>query len=339
MGKKRGGIGLGLVLLGAAGVGTWMKRRTAEIEHVPPDMRTPMLYVPFEVRNGPTLALARKLKFGNAAVNPAVAIDQRSVAVGHEQPPVDVFVYQPQKRTPGSGAFLYIHGGGYVSGSAEEYHAQCAKFAADLGVLVVSVQYRLAPEHPFPAGLEDCYTALLWMQSVAVELEIDAARIAVGGDSAGGGLAAALAQLAHDRAQVPVCFQLLIYPMLDDRTLQASQEPGVGRFIWTAASNRFGWASYLGRTPGTDDVPPYAIPGRRDDVHGLPSAWIGVGTLDLFRDEDIAYAERLSAAGVACELHIVPGMYHGADSLVADNSAAARQFTARMIDALRRSIC
>ena len=209
-------------------------------------------------------------------------------------------------------------------------------FARDLNVLVVNVDYRLAPECPFPAGLADCYAALAWLHDNAKTLNIDPDRIAVGGDSAGGGLAACLAQRAHD-AGLGVAFQLLIYPMLDDRTCLREPEAGVGELIWTPASNQFGWSSYLGTEPGTVSPPPYAAASRRYALAGLPPAWIGVGTPDLFRGEDVAYAERLREAGVEVTLEIVEGLYHGADGLASD-APQSKLFYASQVDALRHGL-
>ncbi len=337
MAKWRGAFGRGLLLGGVSALGMYATRRKRDLEQVPADMRSPMLYLPFEVRNRPSLEVARRLRLGEAPPDPAVGISTRVISIG-DAPEVPVFVYEPPVRKRASGALLYIHGGGYVSGRAAGYHANCARIAKQLGVLVVNVDYRLAPEHRFPAGLDDCYAALLWMHKTAGELGIDPERIAVGGDSAGGGLAAGLAQLAHDRGVVPVCFQLLIYPMLDDRTAAASEFPGRGKFVWTVASNRFGWASYLGRPAGASFAPAYAVPARREDLSGLPPAWIGVGTLDLFHDEDVEYGRRLQAAGVSCEVQVVPGMYHGADVLAAAHSTAMHDFTDGLDEALRRAI-
>ena len=207
----------------------------------------------------------------------------------------------------------------------------------EAGVLVASVDYRLAPERPFPAGLTDCHAALRWLHAHAEERGVDPARIAVGGDSAGGGLAAALVQLAHDRGEVPVAFQLLVYPMLDDRTVLEADDDGTEHFVWSRRSNRFGWTAYLGHEPTVESAPEYAAPARREDLSGLPPAWIGVGDLDLFHAEDLAYAARLRAAGVACEVHEVPGMYHGADVLHAFRTPLTADFLERMIAALRRA--
>jgi acetyl esterase/lipase len=246
-----------------------------------------------------------------------------------------VFVFDPVDRTS-DGALLWIHGGGFVGGTAAMDHALCARIASDLGILVVSAEYRLAPEHPFPAPLDDCFAALTWLHAQAAALGVDPARMAVGGASAGGGLAAAVVQRAHDDG-VPVAFQLLVYPMLDDRTVLAENREDHGRFVWTPASNRFGWTSYLGHAPGEPEPRPYAAPGRRTDLTGLPPAWVGVGELDLFFDEDVEYVSRLEAAAVPVSFISVPGMYHGADGIAAD-APSMRRFRRAMIDALRTGL-
>ncbi len=166
---------------------------------------------------------------------------------------------------------------------------------------MVSPDYRLAPENPFPAALDDCMATLKWMGKHADELGIDPDRIAVYGVSAGGGLAAAVAQRAFDEG-IPLRAQALVYPMIDDRTALRDDLAGRGELTWSPKSNRFAWTAYLGREPRMSDAPEYAAPARRTDVAGLPPAWIGVGDLDLFYDEDVAYAEKLTAAGVPCEL-------------------------------------
>ena len=174
-------------------------------------------------------------------------------------------------------------------------------------------------------------------EMMADELGVDPARIAIGGNSAGAGLAAALTQLAADRGEAPVCFQLLVYPMLDDRTVLRPDHGGTGTFVWTPRSNEFAWTSYLGHPPGDHDARPYAVPARREDLTGLPPAWIGVGDLDLFHAEDLAYADRLRAAGVPCQVHVVAGMYHGADAFFR-TSAAMTAFRAAMKDALSAAL-
>ncbi len=208
--------------------------------------------------------------------------------------------------TPGP-ALLWIHGGGYVIGDAAQDDVLCRRFVRELGATVASVNYRLAPENPYPAPLEDCYSALRWLAALPA---VDPARVAIGGASAGGGLAAALAQLAHDRGEIPLAAQLLVYPMLDDRTVARTDLDNPGHRLWNQASNRLGWQAYLG---GAD--PDVAVPARRADLAGLAPAWIGVGTLDLFHDEDLAYAQRLRAAGVPCEVMVVDGAFHGFDGI------------------------
>ncbi len=228
---------------------------------------------------------------------------------------VRVRLYRPSAQAGPLPALLWIHGGGYVLGNPEMNDLQCAEYARSIPALVASVDYRLAPEHPYPAPLEDCYAALRWVYEHAEQLGIDRERIAIAGASAGGGLAAALALLARDRGEVPLRFQLLIYPMLDDRNeTPSSYEITDRRLIWTREWNLVGWRAYLGREPGAHDVPAYAAPARAEDLRGLPPAYILVGTADLFRDEDIQYAQRLMQAGVPTELHVFAGAFHGFDA-------------------------
>jgi acetyl esterase/lipase len=231
-------------------------------------------------------------------------------------------------------AVLWIHGGGYVIGSASQDDALCRHFADELGAVVVSVEYRRAPEHPFPAPLEDCHDVLVWLADLD---EVDAGRIAIGGASAGGGLAAGLALMARDRAQVAPVLQLLVYPMLDDRTVLRTDLDQRGYRLWNNASNALGWRSYLGAEPGAADLPDHAVPARAEDLSGLPPAWLGVGTLDLFLDEDLAYAARLEEAGVPCGLTVLDGAFHGFDRL-APRSTPARQLRAAQLDALRAAL-
>ncbi len=246
-------------------------------------------------------------------------------------------LYQPAAPAPLTPALLWLHGGGYVIGKPEMDDATCAQFVQELGLTVVSVDYRLAPKHPFPAGLDDSYLALTWLASQAQQLGIDPTRIAIGGQSAGAGLAAALAQLAHDRQGVQPIFQLLVYPMLDDRTTLRTELDDGNHVAWTQTSNRFGWEAYLGQPGGAATVPAYAVPARREDLSGLPPAWLGVGTLDLFHDENVAYARRLQAAGVACELVVVPGAFHGFDVFDAQ-LPLAQEFRRSQLAALQRPL-
>lgn len=323
-----------MAALGAALAGRGLQRRRAAIAQVPRDLRGPgpFLYLPLSIRNRAGLALVRASRVLPVRTPPDIHIDHTVVPGSGAGPGVAVVTYERIDRGRPSAALVWMHGGGYVGGSPSIGHATACRFARELGIVVVSVDYRLAPEHPFPQGLEDCYAALAWVHGNASTLGVDPERIAVGGDSAGGGLAAALGQVARDRKGPPVAFQLLLYPMLDDRTVLEADHGGRGAFVWTPTSNRYGWTAYLGRPPA-DDAPAYAAPARMPDLAGLPPAWIGVGDLDLFYLEDIDYAHRLRAAGVACELHVEPGLYHAADR-VAPRAAASRAIREGMVDAL-----
>lgn len=311
--------------------------RHRALEAVAAELRHPLLYVPVSLST-PLLWLARR-----APARPGLLVDgttvERITVPGRDgAASVEVFVYRPVDLDSPAGALLWVHGGGFVMGDAVSYHELCSRFARDLGAVVASVNYRLAPEHPFPAALDDCWSALRWLHEHADELGVDAGRVAVGGDSAGGGLAAALAQLATDQAVAPVAFQVLVYPMLDDRTVLRADHAGTGRFVWSPRSNRFGWTAYLGHRPSQEPPPPFAAGARRENLAGLPPAWVGVGDLDLFHAENLNYAHRLTEAGVACEVHVEPGMYHGADTLMLTRSAQMRRFRDRMVEALRPHI-
>jgi len=246
---------------------------------------------------------------------------------------VDVWIYRKSDRTR-QPALLWIHGGGYIIGSAADERARV--IAAELDCTVVSVDYRLAPEHPFPAGPNDCYAALEWMLREHAALGIDPDRVAIGGASAGGGMAAGVALMNRDRANHPLALQLLIYPMIDN--LHATES---GRYenhpIWNQGTSFRAWEMYLDGTPG-EAASPYAAAARARDLSGLPPAYVCVGAEDLFRDEDVEYARRLMAADVPCELAVFPGMYHGGDSFVPEAAISRRlqrSFLAALGDALR----
>lgn len=237
---------------------------------------------------------------------------RRGVAV-ERLGPVSCRVHGPPAGRDRTGAaLLWIHGGGFVMGTAAQDDAFCGFIAERLGLLVAAVDHRLAPEHPFPTPLQDCHDALAWL---AARDDVDDRRVAIGGASAGGGLAAALALLARERGEVAPRFQLLSYPMLDDRAAVRRDVDDRRVRLWNNRSNRFGWASYLGAEPGSDGIDGLAAPARHEDLAGLPPAWIGVGSLDLFLEEDLAYAERLRAAGVPCEVEVVDGAFHGFDAV------------------------
>jgi acetyl esterase/lipase len=228
-----------------------------------------------------------------------------------------------------------IHGGGYILGSYAMDDARFDSWCPDLGIVGVSVEYRLAPETPYPGPLEDCYTGLKWVYDNADELGVDRSAIGIAGISAGGGLAAALALLARDRGEVPLAFQLLDCPMLDDRQ-QTPSSRLEGLAVWSRETNAFGWRCYLGDLYGTDDVPYTAAPARCQDLSGLPPAFVSVGTVDGFRDEDIDYAVRLNQAGVPCELHVYPGASHGYQ--IAVDSAIVRQSNRDVLDWVARQV-
>ena len=241
------------------------------------------------------------------------------------------YVGPPSGRTPAP-ALLWMHGGGMVLGTAaSEFSIALKRYGPHMDIAMAFVEYRLAPEHPFPAAMDDWAAALAWL---ADQPDVDSSRIAIGGGSAGGGLAAGLALRARDEMEVELAFQLLIYPMIDDRTARRTDLDDMPVKLWNQTCNRFGWSSYLAGATG-DDVHPHAAPSRAEDLSGLPPAWIGVGTLDLFHDEDVEYARRLQGAGVPCELEVVEGGYHGFDT---GSAPVVEAFHRSQIDALRAAL-
>ena len=243
-------------------------------------------------------------------------------------------LYRPRAGNGRGSALLWLHGGGYVMGTPEIDDWRCLAYVQALGLTVISVDYRCAPDHPFPAALEDSYAALRWVWNHTAELGLAPAPLVVGGASAGAGLAAGLAQWVHDEQDIPLAGQLLIYPMLDDRTTTRTDLSDTAYVMWNQQSNRFGWEAYLGQAYGTAVVPPYAVPARRANLAGLPPAWLGVGTADLFYEEGMAYAVGLQAAGVACTTEVVQGAFHGFDALAPQLPLAAA-FQQAQIAALR----
>lgn len=298
-----------------------------------PELRSLARWLPRGVGRPWVVRVSRWLPAIGAPLPAGMSVDVRRV---NAESPVTVRIIRQAKQDRVRPVLLWIHGGGYIIGSARQDDLLCARFARRLGVTVVSVDYRLAPEHPFPTPLEDCFAAYEMVQRDAAELRLDPARLIIGGASAGGGLAAALALLVHDRSRPPPLLQLLVYPMLDDRTVLRSLDDRLVR-LWDRTSNALGWRQYLGREPGTPDVSDHAAPARRVDLRGLPPAWIGVGTRDLFHDEDVAYAERLRAAGVSTELEIVDGAFHGFD-LVLPRLAVSERFFSSQVAAIRGAL-
>ena len=266
-----------------------------------------------------------------------VTITDHEVAGPEGAGPVCVRVYTPAGTAPATGrpALLDIHGGGFVLGSIEMEHGFAVAVARELGAIVVAVDYRLAPEHPFPAGVEDCFAALKWMHDAAPELGIDAQRIGVGGQSAGGGLTAATVLLARDRGGPPVCFQFLGIPELDHRLETASMRSFVDTPFWHRPNAIKSWEMYLG--PDHDgDVSPYASPAIADDLRDLPPAYVTTMEFDPLRDEGIVYAMRLMEAGVCVELHSFPGTFHG--SSLVPGAAVSKRGHDELLVALRRGL-
>ena len=307
------GVGAALMLAYAA-------HRHRQVLRVPAELRCAQLYWPRPILGPLTLRLARS-RGRDSTPLPGIAVTRSSADT------VDFYAYERSDRERPSGVLLWLHGGGRIAGRAALDHRQCSYLAAETGYLVISADYRLAPEHPFPAALDDVLTALRWIHQNATQLGVDRCQVVIGGASAGGGLAAEACQRATDEG-IPVARQVLAYPMLDEETAVVDAF-GRGRLGWAPASNRYAWRSYLHPGPGRE-APPYAVASRREHLGGLPPAWIGVGDLDLFFREDVDYARRLTAAGVHCELDVVPGMYHGADLAVDPQPASMAAFWHRM---------
>lgn len=265
-----------------------------------------------------------------------VSVEEVKTPVGPGQPDVTLFVINAKPGTSRP-AILHTHGGGHILGSARSEVAYEQALARELDCVIVTVEYRLAPQTTYKGSIEDNYAGLKWLYANADKLGVDRKRIVSMGESAGGTHAALLALTARDRREIPLAAQILIYPMLDDRTGSTVQPPPfIGSFGWTATANRFGWASFLGMAPGGPKVPAAGVPARRTDLAGLPPAFIAVGGIDLFVSEDINYARRLTEAGVPTELLVLPGAFHGFDR-VAPATRIAKTFTKAKLDALRKA--
>jgi len=254
----------------------------------------------------------------------SVSVEDVMVPGPEGDPDITLRIYRPRQSASPVPALYWMHGGGMVIGSYDMDDDLLVGAVEHLGIGVVSVEYRLAPEHPDPAPVEDCYAGLVWTATNAARYGLDPERLAVGGASAGGGLAAGTALLARDRGGPRLSFQLLLEPMLDDRAITGSSNAYADSVVWTRDDNRFGWTALLGSRLGTSDVSPYAAPARAIDLAGLPPALVDVGEIETFRDECITYAQNLLAAGVSTELHVYPGAFHGFD-LMARHSALGRR--------------
>ena len=247
-----------------------------------------------------------------------------------------VRVYRPDRQTS-TAALLWIHGGGMIIGRASMDDRLCASTARDLGITVISVEYRLAPEHRWGVMQDDCLAGWTWLQRNAASLGVDPTRVVVGGQSAGGGLAAALVQRLVDAAGPQPIAQWLFCPMLDDRTAANRALDALDHFTWNNSINRFGWGAYLGTEPGATTPPPYAVPARRTDFAGFPPTWVGVGDIDLFHDEDMTFVASLEAAGVPVSTDIVPGAPHGFESWAPD-AQLSRDYVGRAQQWLKATI-
>lgn len=290
-----------------------------------PELRSIARWLPRGAGRPWLVKLMRRIPVPSAKLPEGITVRELAVAPSSA---VRVRVIGPSAGAPRP-VMLWIHGGGYVMGTAKQDDGLCGRFAKRLGATVVSVDYRLAPESPFPVPLEDCFAAYEFVHREAALLGVDPARLVIGGQSAGGGLAAALALLVHDRERPAPKLQLLVYPMLDDRTVTREVD-GRHHRLWDAKSNRYGWASYLGRADASTGISDHAAPARRSDFRGLPPAWIGVGTCDLFHDEDLAYAAQLRAAGVPTTVEVVEGAFHGFDAVLAKAKVSERFFDAQV---------
>jgi acetyl esterase/lipase len=274
------------------------------------------------------------LAVGGVPRDDRVEVEDRRVPGPAGAPPVPLRIYRPKSARGPRPLPVYFHGGAFCLGDLESEHARCQRICGELGFSVVSADYRLAPEHVFPAGVEDCYAALLWAAKNLAELGADARRIAVGGSSAGGGLAAAVALMARDRGGPALAFQLLIYPVLDDRMASRSMRDFTDSPIWNRANSDQMWRHYLGGRPA--QVSAYAAPSRAVDLAGLAPAYLMTAEFDPLRDEGIDYAARLLQAGVPTELHNFAGTFHGFDQM--SDSGISRAAIEEQLAALRRAL-
>jgi acetyl esterase/lipase len=312
---------------------------------IDPELETVLEFMPVIDLDDPVVARREFEKLIVAMRTPMpeeelLDIEDRMIPGWEGDPEVSVRVYRPKAIATDPGTtvpgILQIHGGGFIVGSVESEHAGAVLTAANLGAVLVSVEYRLAPEHPYPAGLHDCYAALSFLHAEAGALGVDPERIALTGASAGGGLAAGTALLARDRGEPPVCFQMLHIPELDDRLETPSMQKFVDSPLWNRPLAVKSWQFYLGELSGTGDVPIYASPARATDLAGLPPAYVSTAENDPLRDEGIAYASAMLQAGVSVELHQFPGTFHG--SALVTGAAVSRRAAQEASVVLRRAL-
>jgi triacylglycerol lipase len=307
-----------------------------ELARVDPELRPVLGMLPPMSLTAETLETVRHLSARRPPATKSESIEPEEVWIkGHaDGPQVRIIVFRPKSVAGLTAGILHIHGGGYVMGSADMDRAAHTANADTLGCIIVAVDYRLAPETSYPGALEDCYAALHWLHGEAEQLGVDRQRIGVSGSSAGAGLAAALALFVRARGEALIAFQHLAAPMIDDRTCLRPPNPHVGQYIWTPGNNLFGWTALLGREPGGPDIPPFAAAAREDDLKGLPPTYLAVGALDLFLQENLTFVNKLAQAGVAVELHVYPGAFHG--FLMVETAGVTRQATRDSLSALAR---
>jgi len=314
-----------------------MPAKSSSLTRVDPELR-PILdvFTGFDV-NHDALPMLRNVP--NPPVLDAPPFNEVFVSRGGSEGDLRVIIIMPDIKAPPQGlpALLYMHGGRFVFGSPETILPTMQQLATDVGCVIVLPSYRLAPEFPFPAALDDNYFALTWMHEQAKELGIDASRVAIGGDSAGGGHAAVLNIAVRDRGEFSPVYQFLIYPMLDDRTGSTHPaEAQTGEFIWTVENNIFGWSAYLGRAAGGSHLPKGAVPARQEDLSGLPPTLIATGNLDLFAQECAQYGERLLERGVSVDIEVFEGAFHGFN-VISPKAKVSRRFHELCVNSLRRA--
>jgi acetyl esterase/lipase len=343
--KMAAGASLGLAWAGPAigaartVAGNATAREFDLLPHVHPELRPlvkPIMGMHLPIPSMQTLETFRKMAMQNPPMAQP-AWSERVIPGPTGAPDVRVVIVNAKQGGEARPAILHTHGGGFFAGTTRSSLRLLQEIALALDCVIVSVDYRLAPEIRYDGSVEDNYAGLKWLYRNAAEIGGDPKRIAVLGESAGGGHAALLAIAARDRGEIPLAYQALIYPMLDDRTGSVVMPPPhIGAIMWTPASNRFGWTSFLGVEAGSRHVPTAGVPARTRSLKGLPPTFIAVGSIDLFVDEDIAYARRLVDSGVSTELHVIPGAFHGFD--VVPTKTLGAKFKATLIDALRQGL-
>lgn len=281
--------------------------------------------------------IAQQISQLRSSSSPNVETTEKFVPGTEGNPEVRVLIHRPKAQTDVLPGIYYIHGGGYILGTAEMFSSGCEHYAEQFNCVVVNVDYRLAPEHPYPAPIEDCYSGLKWFAENATELNVDPERIVVVGASAGGGLTAALSLLARDRKGPKIAAQFPLYPMIDDRCNTPSNEEITDERVWNGIGNRAAWDMYLGDFKDADDVPIYAAPARAEDYSDLPPTFTCIGDLDPFRDETITYVQRLRQCGVPVEFHLYPGGFHGFEGFV-PQASISQQLTSTFESALKNTL-